>query len=153
MENPKEWWQQYKKKVANTYRQHAKLRTQEIRLEQERLEHMLEQTENNLLLSPHNTRLRNLFQNAKNDFKTFFLTKTKEKMVKERYNNFGTNYFRTKEFFRKYKESQKDSNIVSLIDDDGRTHTSHEGILNTAKIFMTNYTEKVQLIGENKKNS
>ena len=84
---------------------------------------------------PLNENLKHQYQNAKSNLKAFLITKTKEKMVKERYNNFGPNYFKTKEFFRKFKEGQRDAFIEKLKDEHGRTQQTPEAILKTAKDF------------------
>lgn len=142
--DPPEWWKNYKKKVARIYTKHAKLRTREQQEQQKLLEIGIEQTENRLHQNPTNFRLKIQYQNAKNDLKTFLLNKTKEKMVKERYNQFGPNYFKTKEFFRKFKQGQKDSTINALKNDQGTVHNTTEGILETGKKFYDDLYRKGQ---------
>ena len=63
-------------------------------------------------------------------------------MIKERYNNFGPNYFRTKEFFRKFKKGQKDSTITKLKDNQGIPHQDPEGILKVGKGLYSNLYKK-----------
>ena len=65
-------------------------------------------------------------------------------MVKEPYNNFGLNYFRTWEFFRKFKEGFKVSFIKSLKDDEGRAKRTPTEILQTAKTFYDELYKKGQ---------
>ena len=134
-QDPSTWLKLFKKKIAQIYTRHSRLRLQEIRQQQENLELLLEQAENRLISNPHNNILKHQFQNAKDNLKAFLITKTKEKMVKERYNNFGPNYFKTKEFFRKFKEGQRDAFIEKLKDEHGRTQQTPEAILKTAKDF------------------
>ena len=139
------WWKNYKKKLTQLYARHAKIRIRELQEEQKRIEKALEIAENRLLANPHNNILQNEFQNKKIDLKTFLINKTKEKMIKKRYNNFGPNYFTTKEFFRKFKQGQKDSYIDSLKNNEGQEESEPEEILKIAKAFYKNLYKKEQL--------
>ena len=146
--DPAGWWRKYKLKVASIYKKYAKIRMQELQAEQRSLELRIELAQQNVISNPQSSEAKNNFQIAKNNLKEFLLTKTKEKMVKQRYNEFGPNYFTTKEFFRKYKQGQKDSTISELKDDQGLSHHDSKGILETGKKFYDNLYKKHTTVRE-----
>lgn len=143
--DPPKWWKKYKNEVTKIHKKHAKLRMMEIRRDQKEKELAVELAQTNLVNNPTSQILNQRYQEAKLGLRTFILDKTKEKMVKQRYNNFGKNYFTTKEFFRKYKQGQKDSFIAALENEQGETKTDPKEILRTAKIFYDNLYKRERL--------
>ena len=145
--DPSRWWTTLKKDLAKIYRKHAILRTRETQQQQKDLEIAIGQAENRLAQNPYTERLKQQFQNAKTRYRDFILNKTKEKMIKQRYNNYGKHYFQTKEFFRQFKQKQKDSIISEMVETIGDaevTHTTAEGILKVAQKFFTKLYKREQ---------
>ena len=130
-----QWWINYKKAIAKLYKKHAIIRIQNLQYEQKTIEEHIQNTETELHNNPLSAVHRERYQTAKTQLKNFLLTRTREKMIKARYNNFGTHYFQTKEFYRKYKKGKDDSTIHELTDDTNTTHKTAKDILNTAKKF------------------
>ena len=67
----------------------------------------------------------------------------KEKLTKQRYRNFGSNYFTTKEFFRQFRKKRRDGFIEKLKNKDGEEKTKNEELLDIAKDFYSELYKNV----------
>ena len=137
-----EWWRDYKNQIKSIHIKFAKIHKKEIMEEKSKLEIDLKVAEINMRLDPYNSGYRTNYQNAKNKLKKFILDKTREKMAKNRYNNFGSNYFRTKEFYRKFRQSQRKTQIDQLKNEDGQVTNTPEGLMQTAHQFYKELYKK-----------
>ena len=136
------WWKNYKNHIKKSHIKFAKIQKKEILEQQQHLELNLKVAEINVRLDPYNSRYRTQYQNAKKILKNSILTKTREKMAKNRYNNFGPNYFRTKEFYRQFRQNQKKTHIEKLKDHEGQMVNTPQGLMNTAHRFYKDLYKK-----------
>ena len=149
-----QWWKDYKKEVKKIHIKFSELQKRECLEEQRDLEIKLKIAEINLRLDPYNSRYRTTYQSAKNNLKSYTLTRTREKMAKNRYNNFGPNYFRTKEFYRQFRQSQQKTHIEQLKKSNGQIANTPQELMDTAHQFYkelykkhdTNNAKKQQFI-------
>ena len=63
-------------------------------------------------------------------------------MAKNRYDNFGPNYFRTKEFYRQFRQSQRKTQIEQLTKSNGEIASTPQELMDTAHQFYTNLYKK-----------
>ena len=82
------------------------------------------------------------YYEAKKRLQDFLTQKMKEKLTKQRYRNFGSNYFTTKEFFRQFRKKRRDSFIEKLKNKDGEVKTKNEELLDIAKDYYSELYKK-----------
>ena len=66
----------------------------------------------------------------------------KEKLIKQRYRNFGKNYFTTKEFFRQFRKKRRDNFIEKLKNVNGESKTDTNDLLEIAHAFYSDLYKK-----------
>ena len=135
---PDNWWIKTKDSIKTLCIKHSKILKEKENEEKNKLENEVLKHKNDL---SSNTKGKKYYE-AKKKLQDFLTRKMKEKLVKQRYRNFGSNYFTTKEFFRQFRKKRRENLIEKLKDENGITKTGNIDLLDIAKNFYTDLYKK-----------
>ena len=136
--DPVNWWIKVKNKIKTLCIKYSNILKQNENEEKLKLENEVNRYKNVL----GNENYEKKYFDAKRKLNDFILKNMKEKLIKQRYRNFGKNYFTTKEFFRQFRKARRDRQIEKLKDKEGLIKTDTSDLLEIAKDFYVNLYKK-----------
>ena len=145
--SPVTWWIKIKNKIKTLCIKYSKILQQKENEEKLKLENEVNKYKNAM----GNENYEKKYYIAKRKLNDFILKNVKEKLNKQRYRNFGKNYFTTKEFFRQFRKKRRDAQIEKLKNKDGIVKTNTSDLLEIAKDFYTELYRKRNVDKETQK--
>ena len=135
---PDLWWIKMKGSIKTLCIKYSKVLKEKENEEKCKLENDVAKYKNDL----KNTKNGKKYYEAKKKLNDFLIRNMKEKLIKQRYRNFGKNYFTTKEFFRQFRKKRRDSFIEKLKNVNGESKTDTNDLLGIAHAFYSDLYKK-----------
>lgn len=136
--HPDTWWIKMKGSIKTLCIKYSKVLKEKENEEKSKLENDVAKYKNDL----ENTRNGKKYYEAKKKLNDFLIRNMKEKLNKQKYKNFGNNYFTTKEFFRQFRKKRRENLIEKLKNVNGESKTETNDLLGIAHAFYSDLYKK-----------